>query len=213
MSRLAPRYGMSDVGLKKPCGRHGVPTPGLGHWTKVRSGKRVRRPRLKGDPDEAVSLLVTAAKVHRGVSDSELVLRQKAFEAEEANRIVVANARRLSPAVAGIRDELKASRLDRYGRNRGGGSSFVTAVVSQAVRRRALLLVEALARAGKRRGFEVEALPPVVTYYGLPKPAVSSVSRSPPGVDASVGGASAPVGARPDGGGVASVVGVAAAGV
>jgi len=30
MSRLAPRYGMSDVGLKKLCGRHGIPTPGLG---------------------------------------------------------------------------------------------------------------------------------------------------------------------------------------
>jgi len=138
----------------------------------VRSGKRVRQPRLTGAPDERVSLFVTQAKVHRGVSDSELVLRQKAFEAEEANRIVVANARRFSPAVVAIRDELKASLLDRYGRNRGG-SSFVTVVVSPAARRRALLLVEALARAGKRRGFEVEASPPPVTYYGLPKAAAS----------------------------------------
>ena len=83
MSRLAPRYGMSDVGLKKLCGRHCIPTPGLGHWAKVQSGKTVRRPRLKGDPNDPVNLVVMAAKVHRGVSDSELVLRQKAFEEEE----------------------------------------------------------------------------------------------------------------------------------
>ena len=173
MSALAPRYGMSDVGFKKLCGRHDIPTPGLGYWTKVRFGKRVHRPRLKGDPNEAVSVVVTSAKVHRGVSDSELVLRQKAFEAEEANRAVVADARRLSPAVAAIRDELKASRLDRYGRDRGGRSSFVTVVVSPAARRRALALAEALVRTGKRRGCEVVTTPPPVSYYRVPMPAGS----------------------------------------
>ena len=40
---IAREYGLSDVGLKKICTRHNIPTPGLGYWAKVESGKRVTR--------------------------------------------------------------------------------------------------------------------------------------------------------------------------
>ncbi len=33
---VAPRYGLSDVGLKKLCTRLQVPTPTRGHWAKVK---------------------------------------------------------------------------------------------------------------------------------------------------------------------------------
>ncbi|MFV3329896.1 hypothetical protein ACNFIA_03055 [Pseudomonas sp. NY15437] len=41
MSVVAPRYGLSDVGLKKLCSRLQIPTPSRGHWAKLRAGKRV----------------------------------------------------------------------------------------------------------------------------------------------------------------------------
>jgi hypothetical protein len=38
---VAPRYGLSDVGLKKLCSRLQLVTPPRGYWAKVKAGKRV----------------------------------------------------------------------------------------------------------------------------------------------------------------------------
>jgi hypothetical protein len=43
---LAKEFGISDVGLKKTCKRHDIPTPGVGYWAKVEHGKTVRREKL-----------------------------------------------------------------------------------------------------------------------------------------------------------------------
>jgi hypothetical protein len=54
VSRLAPKYGISDVGLKKICKKLNVPTPPLGYWTKIQHNIRVEKtplPRFKrGQP-------------------------------------------------------------------------------------------------------------------------------------------------------------------
>lgn len=38
---LAKEYSISDVGLAKLCRRHNIPLPGLGHWAKIRFGKKI----------------------------------------------------------------------------------------------------------------------------------------------------------------------------
>jgi hypothetical protein len=43
MSQLAKEFEMSDVGLKKICKAAYVPTPTLGYWAKLKSGKRVSK--------------------------------------------------------------------------------------------------------------------------------------------------------------------------
>jgi hypothetical protein len=43
MSQLAKQFEMSDVGLKKICKAAYVPTPTLGYWSKLSSGKRVSK--------------------------------------------------------------------------------------------------------------------------------------------------------------------------
>ena len=54
VSRLAPKYGISDVGLKKICRKLNVPTPPLGYWAKIQHNIKVEKtplPRLKhGEP-------------------------------------------------------------------------------------------------------------------------------------------------------------------
>lgn len=50
LSKLAPNFGLSDKGLAKKCTKHKIPTPSLGYWAKVKSGKKalkVRLPKLK----------------------------------------------------------------------------------------------------------------------------------------------------------------------
>ena len=43
MRTLAPRYGLSDVGLAKICKRHMIPRPPVGYWSKRAHGKNVPR--------------------------------------------------------------------------------------------------------------------------------------------------------------------------
>lgn len=40
---LAQELGISDVGLKKVCRRHGIPTPPQGYWNKKAAGHKVRQ--------------------------------------------------------------------------------------------------------------------------------------------------------------------------
>ena len=58
MHTLAPRYGISDVGLAKICRRFNVPRPGRGYWARRKSGQSVRRVPLprwpQGKPQEIV---------------------------------------------------------------------------------------------------------------------------------------------------------------
>ena len=46
MRTLAKEFEISDVGLKKICARHDVPTPGVGYWGESRT-------RQEGDANEA----------------------------------------------------------------------------------------------------------------------------------------------------------------
>jgi len=43
MTTLAPKFGISDVALKKRCNNRGIPTPGVGYWAKVEAGQKVAR--------------------------------------------------------------------------------------------------------------------------------------------------------------------------
>lgn len=52
ISKLAKRFGLSDVGLRKVCVKHEIPTPPLGHWAKVQHGKKVRQTPLPAPSDK-----------------------------------------------------------------------------------------------------------------------------------------------------------------
>jgi len=41
--KLAKKYGISDVGLKKICRKLSIPTPGLGYWAKKEAGQPVEK--------------------------------------------------------------------------------------------------------------------------------------------------------------------------
>ncbi|WP_413992430.1 hypothetical protein ACMDCR_10245 [Labrys okinawensis] len=43
MIRLAEQFGISDVGLKKTCERHRVPTPSRGYWAQIQAGQKPKK--------------------------------------------------------------------------------------------------------------------------------------------------------------------------
>jgi hypothetical protein len=54
MTKACKQFGISDVGIRKACKKHNIPTPAAGYWTKVQCGKKVTKLKLKGNPDELV---------------------------------------------------------------------------------------------------------------------------------------------------------------
>jgi hypothetical protein len=57
MSRLALRYGISDVALAKHCRKHDIPRPPRGHWAKLEFGKSSPKAPLPRIADEKLSVI------------------------------------------------------------------------------------------------------------------------------------------------------------
>ena len=76
MKILAPRFGISDVALKKACARAEIPTPGLGHWAKKAARKSTSRVALAERPpgmDDEVLVGKGTGYWHSGWSEEELL--------------------------------------------------------------------------------------------------------------------------------------------
>ena len=41
MTKVAPRFGLSDVGLAKVCRKYQIPRPPVGYWAKIGVGQHV----------------------------------------------------------------------------------------------------------------------------------------------------------------------------
>jgi hypothetical protein len=50
---VAPRYGVSDVGLVKICKKLGIPVPPRGYWAKVKAGRPTHKRPLPSLPTGA----------------------------------------------------------------------------------------------------------------------------------------------------------------
>lgn len=76
MKILAPRFGISDVALRKTCERAKVPTPGAGHWAKKAAGKSTSQEALPERPpgmDDEVVIGAGQSYWHSGWSEEELL--------------------------------------------------------------------------------------------------------------------------------------------
>ncbi|HBP4587290.1 TPA: hypothetical protein L5606_005865 [Pseudomonas aeruginosa] len=162
MMVVAPRYGLSDVGLKKLCTRLQVPTPTRGHWAKVKSGRGIPpKPRLKlykGNP--RYLLKPPEAQRHRPAEPEvidERLAAVIAYEQNPANLIKVpTRGTHWHPLVAATRDAFHATYKDSRGLPLPGGKG-INIAVSTEQRPRALRIANALVRAIEKRGFTLVA--------------------------------------------------------
>jgi len=92
MIKLAKKYSLSDVGLRKVCKRNSIPTPPAGYWAKLASGKKVKQPALPAMEDAPPIRFEMPALNDLGLEDSLLAAETEkllAFEELTENRIVV----------------------------------------------------------------------------------------------------------------------------
>jgi len=166
MRQLAAEFGLSDVGLAKVCKRHKVPKPMRGYWAKLEHGKRVHKhplPKLKDESLQTVRLWQpddpedrTAAKRDEVVDAKIAALIE--LESDPTYQLVPSTSLRgAHPLVTATREILADRKPDEYGRlwrPRNRTASTFDLQVSKTSLRRALLIVDTLLKAFKKRGYE-----------------------------------------------------------
>lgn len=166
MSAVAPRYGLSDVGLKKLCSRLQIPTPSRGHWAKLRAGKRVApTPLLRDYTGHPIYLLKTNAHtraasdtpVHGAGEKSEDPRLQPILEYESVpeHKIAVSEALRAPHfLVKKTQHAFSDPFLDQRDFPRPRGEALDLRV-SKSMLPRALRVADALIKGIEQRGYSV----------------------------------------------------------
>lgn len=160
MSRLAQDFGISDVGLKKVCDRHRVPTPGRGYWAQLEAGKNPKKAVFVEVSDAALNRV----KIRAGLVDLPEPVRQ-VIEARKAERRLTAarprSAPQHAPTYEPVTDVHPAVRRTVLALRRGKPSDMSVATIGEGMCgvevgcesvERAIYVLDRLARALEARG-------------------------------------------------------------
>jgi hypothetical protein len=147
MIKLATKYHLSDVGLRKVCKRNNIPTPPAGYWAKLANGKKVKQRPLPIIEDAPPIIFKVPASNGLGLEDQALTAEAEkllAFEALEETRIVVPEQTgRRHPFTNAIKT---GEKLENY-------RTTLRIDVSKSLIPRAFRVADALIRALDARGY------------------------------------------------------------
>jgi hypothetical protein len=178
MRRLAPRFGLSNVGLAKVCKRHMVPYPKRGYWAKFAAGQNPRKidlPTISAKSLDRINFrqfLPAKSETRSDVPPQPLIpfdpdVLEVIEKARSAPKISLAeDFRGLHPVVRATRDAIQGLKPN----DRGMVSppypeqkTLLDVSVSPANLKRSILLLDAVVKAVGRLGGSVE---PVETCDG-----------------------------------------------
>jgi hypothetical protein len=165
MTRLAKRYGVSDVALAKTCRALNVPVPPRGHWAKLRHGKPSPQPPLPPpEPQQATVTDIAASPKVGAMRQEPVVAARIEAEAKPGNRVAVAE--RLvnpHPTVRATAAALTGATPDGYGMiaprflpEAARDPAPLVIRVSPAMKARALRIADALLKALEARGYTLD---------------------------------------------------------
>jgi hypothetical protein len=153
MTKVAARFHISDVGLRKRCVKHRIPVPGRGYWRQLETGKRpqpVPLPKVKDAPRIAFDL------PYKSGESPPVSTIDPVFAAYEATHPIVVPDELSRPhaATKAMSRDFKGQKADDYGAIRSKGTDTFQVRIHPASTERALRLVDTLAKAFHERGFE-----------------------------------------------------------
>ena len=151
MTKLAPKYGLSDVGLAKVCKKHEIPRPPVGHWAKLANGKKSPQPELP-ELDQAD---LEEIRFFRTGFDAE----PSAKEPSEPKLIIEVKDHLRKPhrLVDKAREKLRASEPDQRGVVSVHGQRCLSISVTKKSLTRALKILNALIQYWEQSGGTVSA--------------------------------------------------------
>jgi hypothetical protein len=160
VTKVAARYGISDVALRKICRKLAVPLPPLGYWAKVAAGKKLHAPPLPrySGPTEIVRQRYVSDEPAE--PDPEHLVARREFEARPENRIVVSETLDAPhPLVAATERALKRPKRRNASDVVVSARRTLDVVVSETSLPRALCIMDALVKALDARGIPLRIEP------------------------------------------------------
>jgi hypothetical protein len=164
--RLAPKYGISNVALKKICKKLNVPTPPRGYWAKIQNHIRVGReplPKIKYDQPKVHELNMNRSPVTKAKPEKpgptllpealEVIERIESWPAIKVPR----NLRNAHPLVKKTLEELSEAKPDKYAMLRPWKREILDVRVSHRLLKRALRIMQALLTRIESLGFHASA--------------------------------------------------------
>jgi hypothetical protein len=157
MATLAPKYGLSDVGMAKMCRKLRIPRPWRGYWARQDAGQKLKQTPLPQLPPSTPRAMLEVT-INRGVVANADTLQgpaaeQARFEANPENKIVVAD--RLTdphPLVAQTVKALRGAKSDK-GILIPKAKNCLALRVSLSSADRAACILDALIKALDQRNF------------------------------------------------------------
>jgi hypothetical protein len=155
MSKLAKRYGISDVGLAKICKRNNIPRPARGYWARKEAGYKVVKLPLPPGDDSIITVNPNPFSLifSRG-KDSAL----KVISSHDSNNERVVVPERLSnphPLIKQSSELLKACEPSDFGLLEPPKKGCLDIVVSKNTLRRALRIMDTIIKSLEKRGHGV----------------------------------------------------------
>lgn len=161
MLQLAPRYGLSDVGLAKICREMRIPLPWRGYWQKKAAGQKVGPPRLQplppGSPAHLTQVTLVPTRPRLGeLPRADGGRGDGGRSVALAERIVVPEKLvRPHPLVEQTRAVLQRAKADDRGILFAWPKHHLDIRVTRASLDRALRIMDTLVRALEARGCTV----------------------------------------------------------
>lgn len=169
MTKVAPRFGLSDVGLAKVCKRYDIPRPPVGYWAQKQFGKQSAQTPLppaaenlqaiEFRPAECAKLANAVPEVEQDVRDEQLQ-QWITFERQAENRLLVPeHIAKYHPFVRQTKEAFADAYVDRglsVPRWSDKGARLSIRVAKASIPR-ALRLMDAIIKAFEARGHKVVA--------------------------------------------------------
>lgn len=149
MSKLAKRYGVSDVALAKVCRRHNVPLPGRGYWAKLAAGKAPAKPPLPPVEGDEEPILIGGRDEplkEDAPPDPEIAAAVEAHTPAQPIE-VPGSLEGAAPVVRRTLRALKGAKADERGLRRTQGPGRLQVAVTKDSMDRALRIADGLVRA------------------------------------------------------------------
>lgn len=161
LNKLAAELGLSDVGLKKLCKRHDIPTPPQGHWISIHHGKS--RPTIPlppkpedNDPQFRIGFAATLTpKAAR--ADIQALKTDARAKRETAPLLPTRPTSELHPALAATAIKLRTATPDRDGAITARGESLCGLWIGIEHRERIIAFLDALFRDLTARNIDISS--------------------------------------------------------
>lgn len=153
MTKLAGKYGVSDVALGKICRKHNIPLPGPGYWAKAAAGKQIVRPPLP-EAEQSEIWISPPDKAPRETRELRVELaHQLAIVPSELHAPQTITKPHQLTILS--REFLKGKKPDMYGLVHCRPPNGYWLAVSPLQVGRALRILDTLVKALQKAGFEI----------------------------------------------------------